>query len=255
MLRRVLGPFKEFGLWVGALYVVDRLLRSVSPQLGLYVYELMVQPITGKAMLPANLAKNLQFVEIGPGHPDLALMPARDDIKQARFEQGAQCLGVYRKGQLLGYIWFSTDRYLEDEVRFTYELAVPAQSVFDFDLYVLPEHRLGIAFMAIWHGANLYLHRKGVRYTFSRLTRFNLASRRSHARLGWGRVCRTAVLKLGRIELQIVDMRPFVRLVWRAEQRTTLRLWPTVLQTAHADTAAPALARRPADRIDSGTGP
>ena len=100
MWRRLVGPFKEFGLGAGFLYALDRVLRSISPRLGLYVYELMVQPITGKAMLPPNLAKNLTFTEITRGHPDVALMPAREDIKAQRFEQGAKCLGVLSQGDL-----------------------------------------------------------------------------------------------------------------------------------------------------------
>jgi len=242
MLRRVVGPFKEFGLFAGALYVADRLLRSLSPALGLYVYELMVQPITGKALLPPNLTKNLQFAEIGRGHPDILLMPAREDIKAQRFEQGARCLGVYRKGGLIGYIWFSFDRYEEDEVRCTYELADAARSVFDFDLYVLPEHRMGIGFMAIWHGANAYLRERGVQYTFSRLTRFNLASRRSHAHLGWRLAGRALFLKAWAFEAMLATVSPYVALTW--SRRVRLRLAPDVLAVPSAPVSGPAAAER-----------
>lgn len=199
---------------VGLLYVVDRLLRAVSSRMGLQVYELMVQPIPDKPLLPAGLTKNLSFVAIGPDHPDLALMPARADIKVQRFEQGAQCLGVYRRGTLIGYIWFCFQCYEEDLARCTYELAAPAESVFDFDLYVLPEHRMGIGFMAIWHGANQFLRERGVRYTFSRVTRFNLLSRRSHARLGGLCIGRTLFLKLGEVELMLADVSPYAALTW-----------------------------------------
>ena len=195
MWRRIVGPFREFGFAAGALYALDRVLRRISPRLGLFAYEFMVQPITGKPLLPANLAKNLTFIEIGRGHPDIGLMPARTDIKASRFDQGAVCLGAYRKNKLIGYLWFCSHGYEEDEVRCTYELSQPQTSVFDFDLYVMPEHRMGIGFMAIWHGANAYLHERGVRYTFSRLTRSNLASRRSHAHLGWECVARAASLR------------------------------------------------------------
>ena len=37
-----------------------------------------------------------------------------------------------------------------------YKRQPPDRSVFDFDLYVMPEHRLGLGFMAVWHGANHY---------------------------------------------------------------------------------------------------
>lgn len=246
MWRRVVGPFKEFGFAAGALYALDRVLRSISPRLGLFVYELMVQPIAGKPMLPANLAKNFRFVEIGPGHPDVDLMPARADIKRSRFDQGAVCLGAYRKDKLIGYIWFCFRRYEEDEVRCTYELADPERSVFDFDLYVMPEHRMGIGFMAIWHGANAYLYERGVRYTFSRLTRFNLASRRSHAHLGWKCVARTVFFQAWRVQAMLASIFPYVALTWAPLQRTRLRLAPDVLGSSAAPVVDEAGARRSA---------
>ena len=147
LLQRLRAPFREFGWAAGTLYMVDRALRSISPRLGLYAYEFMVQPIGGRPLLPPNLARHLSFEEIGPGHPDIAQMPARDDIKARRFEQGARCLGAYRKGQLIGYLWYAMGRYEEDEVRCDYVLVDEAASVFDFDLYVMPQHRLGIGFL------------------------------------------------------------------------------------------------------------
>jgi hypothetical protein len=230
----MVGPFREFGLFAGSLYAIDRVLRRLSPHLGLFVYELMVQPITGKPLLPANFARNLRFGEIARGDPEIELMPAREDIKESRFEQGARCLGVYRKDKLIGYIWFCFDRYDEDEVRCTYELAVPGESVFDFDLYVLPEHRMGIGFMAIWHGANEYLRNRGVHYTFSRLTRFNVASRRSHAHLGWRCVGRALFLKAWRVELMLSTIAPFVSLTWTLRQRARMRLAPDALEASAA---------------------
>jgi len=189
-----------------------------------------VQPITGKPMLPANLAKNLRFAEIVEGDPAVATMPAREDIKESRFRQGARCLGAYRNDELLGYLWFCMQRYEEDEVRCTYELADAQRSVFDFDLVVLPKHRMGIGFMAIWHGANAYLHDRGVRYTFSRLTRFNLASRRAHDHLGWRRVARALFLKMWGLEMMLTSIRPYAGLTWSSSHRMRLRLTPQALE-------------------------
>ena len=234
MWHLIAGPFREFGALAGSLYAIDRVLRRISPRLGLYVYELMVQPITSQPLLPPNRIRNLDFVEIGRGHPDLALMPARDDIKALRFEQGARCLGVYRKGKLIGYLWFCPERYEEDEVRCTYHLAEADRSVFDFDLYVFPKHRMGIGFMAIWHGANLFLSQRGIHYTFSRLTRFNVASRRAHAHLGWRRVGRALFLQAWSAELMLATLFPFVALTWRRGQRVRLRLAPDALKRASA---------------------
>lgn len=221
---RALSPFKEFGVVAGSLYVLDRVLRAISSNLGLYVYELMEQRIDGRPLLPAGLARNLEFLEIHAGDSVLDSMPARPDIKAARFAQGARCLGAYRKGVLLGYIWWCPRQYLEDEVRCTFQLKPAASSVFDFDLYVLPEHRLGIAFVAVWHGANQMLHSMGVRHSFSRVTLFNLPSRRAHTRLGARRIGLVLFLRLWGIECMASTVSPYSGLSWRTSRRMTLNL-------------------------------
>jgi hypothetical protein len=224
MWRRLTSPFREFGIVAGTLYLLNRVLRMLSPDCGVFVYDLMAQPITGRPMLPANLAKNLRFAEIERGDPQIDSMPAREDIKAARFEQGATCLGAYRKDELLGYVWFCTKRYEEDEVRCTYELADVDRSVFDFDLVVLPKHRMGIGFTAIWHGANSYLRKRGIHYTYSRLTRFNVVSRRAHDHLQWRRVGQALFLKMWVVEMMLSTLRPYAAVTWRPGQRIALQL-------------------------------
>jgi hypothetical protein len=198
--------------------------------MGLQVYEFMVQPIAEKPLLPQNLTKNLELREILRGDPEIARMPAREDIKASRFDQGARCLGAFKKDSLIGYIWICRSSYQEDEARLTYRFADEEHSVFDFDLYVLPEHRLGLGFAAVWHGANEYLRTHGVRYTFSRLTRFNIASRRSHAHLGWKRVGQALVVRAWAVELMLMTIPPFVFLSWAPTRRATLLLRPDVLE-------------------------
>jgi hypothetical protein len=233
LLTRLAGLFREFGWAAGTAYVVDRVLRKLSPRLGLYVYEFMVQPIGGeKPLLPPNLSRNLAFREIVKGDPEIAEMPAREDIKARRFEQGARCLGAYRKGALIGYLWYATGRYEEDEVRCDYVLVDRAASIFDFDLYVLPQYRLGVGFLGVWHGANELLGPQGVKYTFSRLTRFNVASRRAHAHLGWKRVGVGVFLQVWGLELMASSVAPFVGITFGQSQRITLRLRPDALTTA-----------------------
>ena len=236
LLGRLSGPFREFGWRVGALYLVDRALRTLSPGLGLHVYDFMVQPIGGKALLAPNLSRGLSFQEIVPGHPDIALMPAREDIKALRFVQGARCLGTYSKGQLIGYLWYCTGRYEEDEVRCTYELVDATHSIFDFDLYVMPQYRLGVGFLGVWHGANETLAARGVRYTFSRLSRFNTASRRAHAHLGWKRVGHGVFFRVWSLELMAATVAPYFAVTVGSDSRVTLRLRPDALATARPKT-------------------
>ena len=222
MRRKLVGVFSDFGFAAGLLYLIDRLLRSLSPRLGLQVYELMVQPVSATPLLPPARTRQLSFAEILPGDPAIERMSARTEIKAQRFEQGANCLGVYRKGQWIGYIWFRCGSYDEDEVRCTYVLAAPEHSAFDFDLVVLPEHRMGTAFASIWHAANEYLRERGIHATYSRMTRFNLTSRNAHARLGSRRVGQAVFLQAWALEVMLASVRPYAALSWSRRVRLTL---------------------------------
>lgn len=234
MWHRLTDSFNTFGFRDGALYLVHRLLQRVSSSCGLFVYDVTAQSVTAKPLLPERWARNLRCAEIPLGHPDIAAMPAREDIKVQRFAQGAICLGVYRGDQLLGYIWYCFGGYDEDEVRFRYELTDRRRTVFDFDLYILPEHRMGIGFAAVLHFANQYLRSKGVDYSFSRLTRFNLASRRSHSHVGLATVASTYCLQLGPLEMAVSSISPHFAMTSSKSRRISFKLSPQMVVQAKA---------------------
>jgi len=227
MLRKISGPFREFGPAAGLLYAIDRVLSGLSPGLRLYVYELMVQPITNKPLLPGGLDKQLEIREIKAADPEMALMPVRPEVMQSRLAQNAVCLGAFRKGAFIGYMWFCNRTYDEDEVRCTYVLGRAPESVFDFDFYLFPEHRMGLGFVGLWNGANEFLTRRGIRYSFSRLTRFNLASRRAHQHFGWKIVGRALFLRVWRLEVMVATLFPFVSMTQAG--RVRLLLQPDIL--------------------------
>ena len=209
MLNKLLGPFREFGP-AGAIYGLDRVLRRIHPRLGLVMYELMAQPVTDKPLLPAGLAKNLSFRELAVDSAEVAAMAARPEVKARRFAQGATALGVFRKDELLGYIWFCSGQYVEDEVRCVYVMQRPEVAAFDFDLVVMPESRMGLGFAALWHCANQYLTARGVRTSYSRVTRFNVASRLAHRRLGARRLGTALFVQAGSLELMIASVPPYL---------------------------------------------
>jgi hypothetical protein len=224
MLAKLISPFQEFGFFAGALYVVDRLFQRLSSNLRLYFYDLVVQPIAETPLLPSNLARSVEIREIRSGDPEIALMPARPDIKVSRFKQNAICLGAFKKSAFVGHIWFCFHAYEEDEVRCTFVLPEGNQVVFDFDLYLFPEHRMGLGFAGIWDGANNFLRSRGVKFSFSRLTRFNLASRRAHMRLGAQRVGRLFVLQAWRVELMVATLAPYFHLSLGERNRARVKL-------------------------------
>ncbi len=245
MLAKLIGPFKEFGFFAGLLYGVDRVLQGLSPNLRLYFYELLVQPIPEGSLLPSRLAKSLEMREIAPGDPEIARMPARPEIKESRFKQNAVCLGAFQKNQFIGHIWLCFHAYEEDEVRCTFVLPEGNQAVFDFDLYVFPEYRMGLGFAGIWNGANEFLRNRGVKCSFSRLTRFNLASRRAHQQLGAQRVGRVFVLQAWQVEFMLATVSPYVHLSIGEGNRVRMKLRSDGCFRAAAPSAG-GLARRPA---------
>jgi hypothetical protein len=239
MWPRFRNVLREFGATAGLLYLADRALRGLSQGMGLYVYELMCQPIDERPVLPARMSNSIAFRTIERGGIELDLMPARPEIKQARYEAGARCLGVERNGVLVGYVWLSLGDYAEDEVRCIYGLPHGGDAAFDFDLYVFPEHRMGIGFAAIWHAGKQYLHSLGVRGSYSRMARFNLPSRRAHLRMGSRIIGRVLVLRLWALEILLATVWPFCSVTWGPRShRPRLRLPPLP-----AASAAPASSR------------
>jgi len=229
MLERYASPFKTFGLFAGLVYAIDRALARLSPACRLYFYDLMVQPIPGQPLPGSRPSRTLEIREIKRGDPEVLRMPARPEIKESRFAQNATCLGAYRHGELIGYIWFCFRAYEEDEVRCTYALLPEREAVFDFDLYIYPEHRMGRAFVQIWDEAAKFLRSRGIRYTYSRLTRFNVASQRAHRHLGSTRVARMMVLQAGSVELLAATVFPYLHLSMRKSARARLTLRPDAL--------------------------
>ena len=199
--KRLAGSFRQLGLRAGLLYIMQYLLRPLNPVVALFVYELVEQPVAAAAGLPARHQALVRWSEVGPDSPEVAQMPPAHAVKQMRFAQGARCIAVYRKSDFIGYVWFCFRQYEEDEVRCVYLLDRPTNSAFDFDFYIFPEFRLGRAFGTMWDAGNEFLRANGVTNTYSRISRFNLASRQAHARLGARVVGRALFFRVGPIEL------------------------------------------------------
>lgn len=224
MFGKLVSPFREFGLFSGFLYLLDQAFVRLRTRLRIFNYELMVQPVADDDKAPANLTKDFVVREISQGDPLLLSMPPPDDVIRDRFRQSAVCLGAFQKGEFVGYQWLCFGPYEEDEVRCTF-LPQPADAaVFDFDFYLFPEHRLGLSFVALWDGANRFLRNRGIRYTTSRVSRFNTASRKSHRHLGWHRIG-TAVFFAGkRWQVMIATVAPYCHVSLSPGSRPRIRM-------------------------------
>jgi len=229
MLQKLSSPFREFGFFAGFVYAIHRLLQRISPSMKLMFHDWMVQPIASEQLLPARFAQRYRTREIGQEDPLIDGMPIRPEVRISRREQRAICLGTFKNEALVGYIWLSSGSYDEDEARCRYVLTPPNESIFDFDLYILPKYRASLGFAAVWNGTNEYLYRRGVRYSYSRLDHYNRASASAHDHLGWKRVGSAVILKLWQIEVMFSSLFPWFFLTFSDEQRPSITLSPDIL--------------------------
>lgn len=226
LIKRFMSPIWEFGVIAGSLYLMDRALSRVSSNLRLFVYEIMVQPVATRPLLPARLAKGFSYREIHKHDKELQSIPVHSDIIKYRYKQGATCLGLFKKEDMIGYIWFCAKYYQEDEVRCSFYMTPANSTVFDFDLYIYPKHRGGVAFAALWDGANKFLTNQGIEFTFSRVTLFNLPSLRSHRHLGSRSIGKAIFFRIYVWEILISSIFPFFSLSTSKAKRIKIELQP-----------------------------
>ena len=210
--RRAFDPFVQFSQTSGLTYIADQIFRRCSRNWRVFDYELMVQPIPDGDIAPASLTRDIEIRQIFDGDPLLSSTPRSKTVNADRFAQSAVCLGVFCKDVFAGYQWFCFGPYNEDEVRCRFVPAPRESVVFDFDLFILEEHRFGLAFLALWDGANSYLRERGIRFTTSSVSRFNTASRAAHMHLKWQRIGRAVFITGKRFQLMLSSLAPYVHL-------------------------------------------
>lgn len=208
VFKSIKGTYRELGGVSGSVYLLDQLLKRLLPDSGIYFYDWMVQPVADARLVPEKRVAKYSFKVIDQDEPVLHEMPILPEILQSRLEQKAECVALFKGGELVGYIWFTFGAYIEDEVRINFLLEPKEASVFDFNLYIFPKYRLGYAFSAIWDYANRYLYERGIRYSYSRITHLKQNSFSSHSKLGAQKIGASITLKLAKFELTIVR-KPF----------------------------------------------
>lgn len=212
IITKIVEAIKTFGFGAGLVYGIDQAMIRQGSRYRLYFYELMTQPVTDHVLVPENLTSSIEVREIYSGDPLLDTTPPPSAVIASRFRQNAVCFGAFRNSEFIGYQWFCFGEYEEDEVRATFVPLPSERAVFDFDIYLFPDHRFGIGFIALWSGSNKVLYERGIRYTCSRVSRFNLQSRKSHSHLGWKCVGKLLFLKGRSFQLMIGTVAPYIHI-------------------------------------------
>lgn len=209
---RIAHAIASLGARGACLYALDRAAQRLRLPLRVRSYLVVAQPVPDGPFLPARRGRDFRLRELGPGDLALAQMPLDSATLDFRFGQDARCFGLFREDRLAAYAWLCFGAYAEDEVRCRFRPSPAGASAWDFDVYVAPAFRLGPAFLKLWDGVNDRLREMGVRTSYSRISAFNLASLRSHRRLGAEVVGRADFLVLGPVQLLLSTLRPRLHL-------------------------------------------
>jgi hypothetical protein len=208
-----------------ALYLLHRLLVKASGgRCRIVPYALYAQPVGKAAAVPLRADAATRVVRAKPGDAIVAHFPRPSAVIDRRFRAGYECHVAEVKGEFAGYIWVSRVPYEEDEVSCRFEFAQPDLSAWDFDVFVVPRWRVGRTMARLWRAVDMDLSAHGVRWSFSRISLFNMGSLASHARLSAVRIGWAVFLVAGRWQIGLFSTAPYAALSGAGQQRPVLRL-------------------------------
>lgn len=225
MTNRLSLLARELGWRNALLYLFARTLRRITLGHGrLICYNLVAQPVNRVEAkpLPPSASSSVDAVSL-----DDALcqsFPRPPAVISERFRLGHHCLAATVKGRFAGFLWYARNSYEEDEVHCHFVIADPARAVWDFDVYVAPEFRLGRTFSRLWAHANQHLAQQGVEWSFSRISAFNANSQTVHGHFGLQPLGSVTFLCLGPLQLTFGASRAKVQVSWKTRGRPTVHL-------------------------------
>jgi GNAT superfamily N-acetyltransferase len=215
----------ELGLLNALLYVSHRLLSAMSGgACGLFVYELVIQPVARDARLAPHLRRDLDVRRLS-GNDARGLGAASDPREiETRLVRGDVCVAAFMSGKLAGYHWVCHGEFEETDIRCCLAPEPRGITVWDYDLFVQPQYRVGVLFTGLWDEMNAYLHKQGCQWTASLISGFNKASLNAHLRLGARRRAKLVFIKFFVWQVYVGTIAPFIYLSIspRAKPRITV---------------------------------
>ncbi len=223
--RSITNNVEQLGFGNAILYLTGRLLESVSgSRIKIIRYAIAAQPVRAPEAKSMRPVAGVSIRLTDTSDPIVEQFPREQNVIEERFRAGAKCYVCETKGTFAGYIWLAYEAYEEDEVRCRYELKSPETCVWDFDVYVAPKYRMGRTFARLWNTANQHLSDEGIRWSFSRISTFNPHSIAAHKRLGMRKIHSVTFLCIGKWQITVMGMRPFVHFSASIPSRPRLRL-------------------------------
>jgi hypothetical protein len=211
ILTKARSLVAELGASGASAYLIHRALGCVGG--GFYWYHFVAQPVLKAPLLVNGRGRSIDVREVDLGRTStFSDLPLTPEVISYRKHQKAVCLCAFKNDQVVGCLWLCLGPYREDEVRCLMFPEPRGRTSWDFDVYVRPEHRLGLVFVRLWEATNLYLSAHGVQWSISRISVANRRSLAAHARLGTRRIGSALFVRIGKAQLMISSLRPFLHL-------------------------------------------
>lgn len=171
----VRGAYRRLGVAGAAVALASRIPRRL---LHVEWYEMRETRPPGDPVVPPWPETRVAGIGDVPALASVGQAPA-DDIR-ARLENGDRAYLASDDGVPIGYLWFRSERWREDDTEFV----LRDDERWAYDSYVAPSHRGRRIAPAVTVHAMADLHREGVRRVLSVIDHLNEASRRASARYG-----------------------------------------------------------------------
>ena len=223
-MQRLAAVIAELGWFAALVYGLDRLCAKAGLPMHLQLARLMAVPVAPASRLPVGRGRGIAVREVGAGDPALRRLEVTPEVQAYRFARGAECLAATKGGEPIGCVWLAFNGYREDVFRCRFTPQPRGAAAWDFGLYIVPDQRLGLAFVRLWEALEERLRARGIRWTMSRIDAANPVSLAAHARLGAVRLGSLLVVAVGGVELLVATLPPFLRASRRGGTPPELRL-------------------------------
>ena len=209
--KRIKEIVSQIGYFNTVFFLVHRIfVKLFNGKLRIQKYYLTAQPVTKQALLPPNRGKKIMVRQINRDDPIVGTFPRPDSIIENRFDNGAVCLVAFKENTFVGYIWFMFGAYQEDEVRAKFAPLPDLTTVWDFDVYVHPDYRLGHTFLRLWDESNRFLLDRQIEWSCSRISAFNAHSINVHKKLGVLNLGQVIFFCIGDCQLTLATLFPYI---------------------------------------------
>jgi len=184
LLTNIKRDVKEYGFATYSIYIIGKLLQSVSVKVSIEHFHIFVIPVDNatKIKVPKSIRNSYKIEVLYEYDPILKYFEISSGTIDFRFNQNAVCFLVIKNNEPCGYMWLIRKKYSEDVVFCDFFMS--PEVAWDFDVFILNKYRLTPAFAVLWDYAFDYLRNKKVKWVYSRISSINRSSVAVHRKFG-----------------------------------------------------------------------